>query len=81
MKKLLTIVLICILCLSLLALAACGDHVHSYGKWEVTTPATCEESGERSRTCSECGDTQTRTIPKLGHNYVNGVCTECGAEE
>lgn len=80
MKKILTVLLICVLCCSLLAFTACGDkdkHTHSYGNWEITVQATCEESGERQKTCS-CGDVVKETIPVLGHNVVNGICTDCG---
>ena len=52
-------------------------HEHSWSEWTVTTPATCTEAGVETRTC-ECGETQTREIPALGHEYVNGKCTRCG---
>ena len=51
-------------------------HEHDFGEWVVTIPATCTEEGEEQRTCS-CGETETRTIAALGHDYVNGVCTRC----
>ena len=47
-------------------------------------PATCTQAGktEGSR-CSRCGRTLTlqSSIPALPHEYVDGVCTVCGAEE
>ena len=92
---------------------------HSYGDWEITTPATCLEQGEETRTCSACGKTETQSIAATGHshdavvtaptctqkgyttytcavcghsytaekvdaaghNYVDGVCTVCGATD
>ena len=56
-----------------------GDepHEHVYAS-EVTTQATCTTDGVRTYTCS-CGDTYTEPIPAAGHNYVDGVCTTCGA--
>ena len=51
-------------------------HEHNFGEWVVTIPATCTEAGEEQRTCS-CGETETRTVAALGHDYVNGVCTRC----
>ena len=51
-------------------------HEHDFGEWTVTIPATCTEEGEEQRTCS-CGETETRTVAALGHDYVNGVCTRC----
>ena len=43
-------------------------HEHN---WEE---ATCEEP----KTCSICGETEGEA---LGHTYVDGVCSECGAKE
>jgi len=52
-------------------------HEHSFGEWSVVEAATCTEDGSETRKCS-CGETETRTIPAAGHEYVNGVCTVCG---
>lgn len=55
-----------------------GDpHTHSYTS-SVTTAATCTNAGVRTYTCS-CGESYTEEIPAAGHNYVDGVCTVCGA--
>ena len=43
-------------------------HVHAFGAWTETTPATCTTAGEETRTCS-CGATETRPIEALGHDY------------
>jgi hypothetical protein len=46
-----------------------GD-THSSGylsAWTTTKEATCTEAGEKSRTCSACGDTITEAIPATGH--------------
>lgn len=43
--------------------------------------ATCTEAGmTNSVTCDGCGETVTaqEEIAALGHNYVDGVCTNCG---
>ena len=60
----------------------CGDkvaeHTHSFGDWVVTKEATCTEPGEQTRTC-DCGYSETQVIPAKGHDYVNGVCANCGA--
>ena len=60
-------------------------HEHSFGEWTVTTPATCTEAGEETRTC-ECGETETRAIAALGHTEeilaaVEPTCTETGLTE
>lgn len=54
-------------------------HSHSYTA-VVTTPATCETAGIRTYTCS-CGHSYTEAIPAIGHNYVDGTCTNCGAAD
>lgn len=59
----------------------CGDkveHTHSFGDWVVTKEATCTDPGEQTRTC-DCGYSETQVIPAKGHDYVNGVCANCGA--
>ena len=53
---------------------------HKYGDWKVTTEATCEEAGSRTKTCSVCGDVVTEAIPALGHDWktnytINKVAT------
>ena len=35
---------------------------HVWGDWEVTTPATEDEPGEETRTCTLCGATETRSF-------------------
>lgn len=56
---------------------------HSFGEWEVTTPATCTTDGERKSTCSTCGETHTEIIKANGHTEVvdtgkPATCTENG---
>lgn len=61
--------------------AVCGavDPSHAHEETEtVTKAATCTEAGEKSYTCSICGQTHTEVIPAAGHHYENGVCTGCG---
>lgn len=59
-------------------------HVHNWGEWYVTIEPTEEEEGEEARDC-DCGETQTRTIEKLGHTHnfevvdeVESTCEEAG---
>ena len=52
---------------------------HAYGDWTPAKAPNCTEKGEETRTCSRCGDVETRELPAFGHNYVNGTCTNCGA--
>ena len=54
---------------------------------EVTTAATCKADGVRTYTAKvtfegkEYADTKTEVIPALGHDYKDGKCSRCGAEE
>ena len=50
-------------------------HVHSWGEWYVTIEPTEDEDGEEARDCG-CGETQTRTIGKLGHTHDYEVVDE-----
>ena len=60
--------------------------VHTYGAWEVTTPATCTAAGEQTRTCTACGATEQEPIEATGHTeavdaQVAPTCTETGLTE
>ena len=67
---------------SITVYAEAGGHSHSWSEW-TGTEATCTTAGEKSRTCSGCGETETQTIPAAGHTYVyaDGVlsCSVCSA--
>ena len=54
---------------------------HTYGEWKVTKQATCTADGTKTKTCTGCGATQSQVIAKLGHNFVNRVCTRCGEKQ
>ena len=61
----------------------CTAHEHTFGEWTVTTQPTCTEPGEKTRTCTGCGQVETMVIDALGHDTeVVGVkaatCTEAG---
>ena len=62
-----------------------GAHEHVFGEWIITTEPTCTEKGEGTRTC-ECGESETREIPALGHTEEvipgkDATCTETGLTE
>ncbi|MDY3819649.1 MAG: Ig-like domain-containing protein, partial [Lachnospiraceae bacterium] len=46
-----------------------GTHNVSDNDWVVTTAATCENKGVKSRKCPTCGFVETDEIPKLEHVY------------
>ena len=57
-----------------------GDHSYRLD----TVPPTCTTPGKRVYTCTTEGherETYEETIDALGHEFVNGVCTRCGAPE
>ena len=57
-----------------------AQHTHTWNAGVVTKEATCTEAGVKTFTCS-CGATYTEDIPAKGHNYNNGVCSNCGDKQ
>ena len=59
-----------------------GGHAHSFGSWTVTKAATCTTTGSQTRTCGQCGQTETQSIAATGHSYSSKVtaptCTTSG---
>ena len=56
---------------------------HSY-ELTATVEPTCTTPGKRVYTCTtegHVGETYEETIDALGHHFVEGVCTRCGAPE
>ena len=54
-------------------------HTHNYTS--VVTNPTCTQQGYTTYTCA-CGDTyKSNYTPALNHNYVDGICTRCGAAD
>ena len=58
---------------------------HTYStEWTIDKEATCEETGEKSHHCTECGErTDITTIEALGHDYqikstTDAVCEKGG---
>ena len=50
---------------------------HSFGEYEVVTPATCGECGVEKRVCEHCGFEETREIPVTEeHHYGEWVVVE-----
>ena len=61
--------------------------IHNWGEWTIDKEATCEEAGEKSHHCTECGErTDITTIEALGHDWKEATYTwnedktECTAE-
>lgn len=57
---------------------------HSFGAWEVATPATCTAEGVEKRVCSVCGHEETRATAKAAHTpgewevTKEATCEEAG---
>lgn len=46
------------------------------------THPTCTEAGLKENWCYDCNKfLGTETLPALGHDYVDGVCTRCGESD
>ena len=61
--------------------SAGGALGHSWGEWEVVTPAACTEPGVEGRACASCGATESREIAATGHDFVDGACAACGEKD
>lgn len=53
-------------------------HQHDWKDYLIKAP-TCTEVGILKSLCIECGEATYSEISMSEHNYVDGVCTECGA--
>ncbi len=82
-KILLAILMVSLLVLSL---SACQDPCadgHLYTPGEITKQPTCTSEGERTYTCSRCGQTFTQSIGKLPHSLQTlegkpATCADAG---
>lgn len=60
---------------------------HSFGDWQVVSPATCTADGSRQRVCTRCGAVEVQTLPAAGHKFgewtttKEPTCTETGTEK
>lgn len=71
--------------------AVCGAEedasAHEFGKWTVTTPATCTSFGQKERVCPVCDFREIGDISPTGHGILEGwrsdgifhwkVCSKC----
>ena len=87
MKKFKQIFLVGIILLFCFVLASCDQpHEHTFGEWTVVNEPTCTTAGEQTRTCTDCGEMQTKKIPAKGHTEVTdaavaATCTTTGMTE
>ena len=55
---------------------------HQWSEWAITNPPTCSEEGTEARTCTLCGQPESRTVPPTGkHDYqFESTTATCGKE-
>lgn len=55
---------------------------HTWDEGQVTRAASCDKTGEKTYTCTECGETRTEEITAVGHVDANkdSVCDVCKYE-
>lgn len=73
-----------------MTLYAIWEDSHTWNDWTETAAPTCAGTGEATRACRVCGQTEVKAVPALGHDFENGVwqyndgehwkvCDRCGA--
>ena len=91
MKKLLTVLLLCLLPISLISCDFGEEHTHSFVS-RVTQEATCGAPGIMAYDCSECDESYSEEIPATGNHTFDSwtqssstsmyrTCTSCGLVE
>ena len=75
MKKTKIALFLFTICLGLVVTSCGGNHIHKFGEWEVSIPATCTTDGEEYRKCS-CGEIEVQTIAATGHHEDENSCVE-----
>ena len=85
MKKIVVLVLVLMLVMSCFLFASCDkkekECEHNFVQGQIIKAPTCTQEGIVQYVCSKCGETTSRSIAPTGHNFVDGVCTDCGAHQ
>ena len=56
--------------------------VFSHWYLDTVTKPTCTAEGYTAHTCTVCGDRyRDQIVPALGHQYADGFCIRCGAQD
>ncbi len=74
MKRIVAIMLLTVIIVSMLS--SCQKHKHQFGEWKTTKETSCSKTGLKERIC-DCGERETKAIPTIDHNFVDGICEEC----
>lgn len=78
LKKFLALATVTAVCGCSAAFSACqtAEHEHSWGEWQVTTPATCTQGGVETRVCADDPEhKETRATDPLGHDWGEWTLT------
>lgn len=67
--------IIAIIILSLV-IKSCAECEHEYDLGVITKPSTCTEEGEKTYTCSLCGETKVENVPVIKHEYSKEKITK-----
>ena len=51
---------------------------HNFTSEIIVLNPTCTEEGYKEGYCSSCGKTIGEFIPKIPHEYIDGICVYCG---
>lgn len=59
-----------------------ASHTKDETAENIITSPTCTEDGYTTYICSVCGETFVDDyVPAIGHNFVDGECTNCGSHQ
>lgn len=56
-----------------------GETAHEWDNGKITKAATENDDGEKTFTCTKCGETKTEIIPALGHKHT--IASEWASDE
>lgn len=82
LKKSVRLMMCCVI--ACILLVGCGKCEHEYNDGVITKEPTCTEEGEKTFTCSLCGETTVENVPVIEHEYTKeeitrqSTCTEEG---
>lgn len=63
------------------ALTGCGKCKHEYDDGVITKEPTCTEEGEKTSTCSLCGETKIESVPIIAHAFDEEITKESTFKE
>lgn len=58
-----------------------NEQTHNFAdEQEVLYGPTCTTDGKSANACTDCGTAKIESIPAIGHNYANGICSNCNGK-